>query len=277
MLAGALLCCLILAIALSLRAVMREARLAELKSNFVSNVSHEMKTPLSLIRMFAETLELGRVQDPEKLQDYYRVIHSESQKLTTLIDHVLDFSRMESGRVRYNFAETDLAELTDQVVKAFGHQLASSGFTLALEIQPHLSHARIDTEAFSQALRNLIDNAIKYSRDQKELSVRVSGDRDEFRIAVEDKGVGIAEFEHERIFVKFYRVSAGLVHDTKGSGLGLALTKQIVEAHGGRIEVESRPGHGSRFTIRVPLSPAGNAKAGEGIPAGEPIAESAHH
>ncbi len=276
-LSGAVLCCLILAIALSLRAMAREAKLAELKSAFVSNVSHEMKTPLSLIRMFAETLELGRVKEPEKLQEYYSVIHSESWRLSQLVDRVLDFSRIESGRKQYKFAEADVAGIVEDVLSTYEPQIVSSGFTLAVDAPPHLSPALVDAEAISRALLNLVDNAMKYSSDRKKLSVRVSECGKEILIEVADRGIGIAESEQERIFEKFYRVSNGLVHDTKGSGLGLTLTKHIVEAHGGRIHVDSRPGHGSRFTISVPLGPPGTVRSAERAPSGEPIAESAHH
>ena len=124
---------------------------------------------------------------------------------------------------------------------------------------------------------NLVDNALKYSCDRKELSIRVSECGKEILIEVADRGIGIAESEWERIFEKFYRVSTGLVHDTKGSGLGLTLTKHVVEAHGGRIYVDSRPGHGSRFTISVPVPPTGYIRTGERTASGEPIAESSHH
>ena len=275
-LSGAVLCCLTLALGLSLRAIARETKLAELKSAFVSNVSHEMKTPLSLIRMFAETLVLGRVKEPEKLQEYYGVIHSESRRLSQLVDRVLDFSRIESGRKQYKFAEADVAGIVEEVLRTYEPQIVSSGFTLSVDVQRHLSPAFVDAEAVSQALLNLLDNAMKYSLDRKELSVRVSECDKEIMIEVADSGIGIAESEHQRIFEKFYRVGDGLVHDTKGSGLGLTLTKHIVEAHGGRIHVHSRPGHGSRFTISVPVSPPGSIRTGERAPAGEPLAESAH-
>src|SRR5258708_377794 len=173
MLAGTVLCCMILAIGLSLRAVTREAKLAELKSGFVSNVSHEMKTPLSLIRVFAETLDLGRVTDPTKLREYYRVIHSESRRLTQLIDNVLDFARMEAGRKRYQFENADLARLVAEVLERYEDHIRSSGFSLNVELEESLPAALVDREAVSQAILNLVDNALKYSTDRKYLSIRV--------------------------------------------------------------------------------------------------------
>lgn len=275
--AGVVLCCVVLAIALSLRAVVREAKLAELKSGFVSNVSHEMKTPLSLIRVFAETLELGRVTDPLKLHEYYRVIHNESRRLTQLIDNVLDFARMEAGRKKYRFANADLARLVSDVVKPYEDHIRSSGFRLSVNLEESLPPALVDREAVSQAVLNLVDNALKYSTDRKHLSIRVWKCKGEVAIQVADQGIGIPESEQRRIFDKFYRVSTGLVHDTKGSGLGLTLTNRIVEAHGGRIEVDSRPGSGSRFTIFLPISPAGSEPRVRQALSGEPLAEASHH
>jgi signal transduction histidine kinase len=275
-LSGLVVCCLVLAIGMSFRAVAREAKLAELKSGFVSNVSHEMKTPLALIRVFAETLELGRVTDPSKLREYYRVIHSESQRLTQLIDNVLDFSRMESGRKQYQFATADLTELVSEVLKPYEQHIRASGFSLRIDLADSLPPVLVDREAISQAVLNLVDNALKYSPSRKELVVRVWKCGKEVAIQVADQGVGIPESEQQRIFEKFYRVNTGLLHDTKGSGLGLTLTKHIVEAHGGRIEVDSKPGSGSRFTILLRISAASSEPQARLALPGEPLAENSH-
>ncbi len=276
-LSGLVLCLLVLAIALSLRAIAREAKLAELKAGFVSNVSHEMKTPLSLIRVFAETLELGRVTDPSKLHEYYRVIHNESRRLTQLIENVLDFARMEAGRKKYQFANGDVAQIVSDVLRPYEDHIRSSGFALSVEVEESLPKVLVDAEAVSQAVLNLVDNAMKYSPDRKHLSIRVWKSNDDVAIQVADQGMGIPESEHRRIFEKFYRVNTGLVHDTKGSGLGLTLTNHVVEAHSGRIEVDSRPGSGSRFTIFLPISSAGcEPQVGQAL-AGEPVAQASHH
>jgi signal transduction histidine kinase len=236
-----------------------------------------MKTPLALIRLFAETLDLGRVTEPAKVRQYYRVIHGESQRLTRLIDRILDFARIESGRKQYQFAEADLGQIVEDVLQAHQQRIVSMGFTLGADVQPQLPLAMADAQAISQALLNLIDNAVKYSPDRKALKVRVAQCGHEIRIEVADQGIGISASEQERIFEKFYRVNTSLVHDTKGSGLGLRLTKHAVEAHGGRIQVESRPGHGSRFTICIPLCQTECVEPAEREPAAEPVAESAHH
>jgi signal transduction histidine kinase len=239
---------------LALRATTREMRLVEAKTAFVSNVSHELKTPLSLIRLFAETLELGRVRNSEEAHEYYRIINRESRRLTRLINNILDFSRIEAGRRQYQFAETDVAEVVTDVLQSYERQMIGAGFEARTNIQPDLPRALIDREALAQAVLNLVDNAIRYSDRAKriEVSVRLRGG--DIAIEVADQGIGIPKAEHQRIFEKFYRVSTGLVHDTKGSGLGLAIVEHIVEAHRGRVTVESAPGEGSRFTILLPIT-----------------------
>lgn len=247
---------LVVGMILTLRATAREMRLAEAKSTFVSNVSHELKTPLALIRLFAETLELGRASSPEKAQEYYRIINNESCRLTQLINNVLDFSQIEAGRKQYKFAQCDVGEVVEEVIKSYEHQINDSGFEMTRNIQRGLPPALIDRDGISQALLNLVNNAIKYSSDVKQISVRVQSRDDRIAIEVADSGIGIPRSEHEKIFEKFYRVSTGLVHETKGSGLGLALVKHIVEAHRGHVRVDSSEGKGSRFTILLPATPA---------------------
>lgn len=247
---------LVLGIILTLRATSREMKLAQAKSTFVSNVSHELKTPLALIRLFAETLELGRVKSSEKAQEYYRIINNESRRLTQLINNILDFSKIEAGRKEYEFQETDVAEVVEEVIRSYEYQIVNAGFELATDIAHDLPTASIDRDAISQAVLNLINNAVKYSDEDKKINVRVRARDNSVAIEVMDTGIGIPRSEQEKIFEKFYRVSTGLVHNTKGSGLGLALVKHIVEAHKGQITVESGPGKGSKFTILIPASAA---------------------
>jgi signal transduction histidine kinase len=243
---------LICGIFLTLRAITREIKLTQAKSAFVSNVSHELKTPLSLIRLFAETLELGRVKSPAKAQEYYRIINNESRRLTQLINNILDFSKIEAGRRDYHFVETNLAEVIEEVITSYEYQIISAGFELTTEIQPNLPLIAIDRDAIAQALLNLLNNAVKYSADTKRIAVRAYLQGINIHMEVADSGIGIARSEQKKIFEKFYRVSNGLVHDTKGSGLGLSIVKHIVEAHGGQIVVESAAGKGSRFIISIP-------------------------
>ncbi len=252
---------LLAGVALTLRATARGMRLVEAKAAFVSNVSHELKTPLALIRLFAETLELGRVRGPEEAHEYYRIINRESRRLTRLINNILDFSRIEAGRRRYQFAETDVAEVVGEALQIYEYQLKSAGFEVAVNIRPDLPPALIDREAMGQCVLNLLDNAVRYSGQVKRIEVSVGARAHDIAIEVADHGIGIPRAEHRRIFEKFYRVSTGLVHDTKGSGLGLAIVRHIVAAHRGRVEVESAPGRGSRFTILLPAGRAGAAGA----------------
>lgn len=267
---------LILGIILTLRATAREMKLAQAKSTFVSNVSHELKTPLALIRLFAETLELGRVKSKEKAQEYYHIINNESRRLTQLINNILDFSKIEAGRKEYQFVDSDVAEVVEDVIKSYEYQITSAGFELTADIGHELPLVRIDRDAISQAVLNLINNAVKYSDDEKKINVRVRPRDGQVVIEIADSGIGIPRSEHEKIFEKFYRVSTGLVHDTKGSGLGLALVKHIVEAHKGRITVDSTPGKGSKFTIQIPASEATNVKKEVQYDGGYKVAESAN-
>jgi signal transduction histidine kinase len=233
--------------------VRRELHLSRLKSDFVANVSHELKTPLALIRLFAETLELGRVPGADKARQYYRIINKESQRLTQLINNILDFSRIEAGRKEYRFARADVARIVREVLESYRFPIEQLGFALETDVAEDLPAAQVDKEALSQALINLLNNAIKYSPDEKRLRVCARAEDGGIAIAVTDHGIGIAKADQKRIFEKFYRAENSLVHETKGSGLGLSLVKHIVEAHGGSVKVDSAPGKGSTFTLFLPL------------------------
>jgi signal transduction histidine kinase len=233
--------------------VRRELRLSRLKSDFVANVSHELKTPLALIRLFAETLELGRVPTEEKKKQYHGIINKESRRLTQLINNILDFSRIEAGRKEYRFRRADAGAVVRDVVDAYRFPIEHAGFALELDVADDLPEMEIDPEALSQALINLLNNAIKYSPDEKSIRVSARREGDHVLVTVKDRGIGIPKAEQKRIFEKFYRVESTLVHTTKGSGLGLALVQHIAEAHGGHVEVASAPGEGSAFTLSLPV------------------------
>jgi signal transduction histidine kinase len=248
---------LLCGIALAIRATDREARLAQAKSDFVSNVSHELKTPLSTISLFSEILELGRVKNEEKKAEYYRIIRHESRRLNKTIDNILDFSRIEAGRKKYELVEGDMAEVIDNVLSTHRYQIINSGFDVQTNIERDLPSVLIDRDAMAQAISNLLDNAIKYSGKVKQISITAKVLGSDLSIEIADHGVGIPRAEQAKVFEKFYRVGNGLVHDVKGSGLGLSLVKHIIEAHQGTISVESEVGKGSRFTILLPLSAQG--------------------
>ena len=242
-------------IALTYRNVTKEMALARLKSDFVSNVSHELRTPLSLIRLYAETLEMGRLTSPEKYQEYYRIIRKESERLTALINNILDFSRIEAGRKEYDFRETDMSELVHNTLDSYRYQLEQSGFQFEEKID-EVPPMRVDREAMARSLLNLVNNALKYSQDRKYIGVNLYRDNGSVKLEVVDQGIGIPHQEQQKIFEKFYRVGDPLVHNTKGSGLGLSLVRHIVQAHGGEVSVDSAPGQGSKFTIVLPVKPA---------------------
>ncbi|MBZ5535815.1 MAG: HAMP domain-containing histidine kinase [Acidobacteriia bacterium] len=242
---------------LTLRNMSREMQLAQLKSDFVSNVSHEFKTPLALIRLFAETLELDRVKSTERQREYFSIIRKESERLTQLINNILDFSRIEAGKKEYKFLRESIPEVVRETIESYRFHVEQQGFTLKVDIDNTLPPTRIDRDAISQAILNLLNNALKYSENEKSITVTVSREGQTAKIMVADRGIGIARVDQKRIFEKFYRAANSLVHDTKGSGLGLSLVNHIVKAHGGTIKVESRVGEGSRFVIQLPLPEPG--------------------
>ncbi|MGD9765779.1 MAG: sensor histidine kinase [Candidatus Binatia bacterium] len=248
---------LLAAVLLALRSAARATRLSQMKTEFVSRVSHELRTPLASIRVFGEFMRLGRVKDTAKICEYGEYIEAESRRLTQLVDNILDFAKIESGQKRYRFEAADLGAIVADTLKAFEVRLRQDGFAVDLRTPPApLPPAWVDPPAVSQVLTNLLDNALKYSGAARRIGV-VLGQRNGFvTVAVSDHGAGIEVDEQERIFERFYRVRNGLVHDANGSGLGLAIVKHIVEAHRGRVMVESRPGAGSTFTIELPTHAA---------------------
>jgi two-component system phosphate regulon sensor histidine kinase PhoR len=236
------------------RTISREMELIAMKSDFVSNVSHELRTPLSLIRMFAETLEMGRVKTEKKKMEYYTTIVHETDRLTRLINNILNFSRMESNTRRYNFKPTHLNKIITSVLSIYSYRLEQLSFVVETSLDNKLPEISADEEAIAEALHNLIDNAIKYSGQNKFLHIATSFDQNSIIVEVEDHGIGISSEHHSKIFEKFYRVSHGLVHTAKGSGLGLAIVQHIVHSHKGTISIISEPQHGSKFIITLPLT-----------------------
>lgn len=255
--AGVLLAGLTLAF-LSARNAMR---LSRMKSDFVSNVSHELRTPLASIRVFAEFLRAGKVKSPEKVVEYGEYIETESRRLSRLIDNILDFARIESSRKEYHLRSTDVVSLVRSVLHAFEVRLEQAGLRLELELpESGLPSAELDEDAVAQALYNLLDNAIKYSSTGQEIRVVVTHQEGHLVISVRDRGIGIARADQQRIFERFHRVSTGLVHDVKGSGLGLSIVEHIAKAHGGEIILDSEPGRGSTFSLRLPIERMNHAE-----------------
>ncbi len=248
-------------IVLALRSASRAMKLSQMKADFVSNVSHELRTPLASIRVFGEFLKLGRVKDSNKIHEYGEYIETESRRLTQLINNILDFSKIESGQKTYHFEQTDVEHVVTETLKTFEVVLEQNGFSVNFEKPPQpLPKVVIDSDAIAQAFINLLDNAVKYSGDAKDINVELAEQNNHVTIAVKDHGVGIASEDKEKVFEKFYRVGNSLVHDVKGSGLGLSIVKHIVEAHSGKVTVESEIGKGSTFMIHLPVAEGARAK-----------------
>lgn len=237
-------------------AMRRERKANDLKSEFISNVSHELKTPLSIISMFGEMLALGRVRGPEQATEYADVIWRESVRLARLIDNVLDFAKIERGVDVYEFADGDVGEVVARAVELSTHRLANAQMTISLDCPPELPPVRLDGNALTLAVLNLIDNAIKYASEGKTIEVVVTTTASAVVIAVNDHGPGIEPDEQTRIFERFYRARAVRLRPIRGSGIGLALVEHIARAHGGRAAATSTPGAGASFTITIPVARA---------------------
>ena len=258
----------------------KERRISALKSEFVANVSHELKTPLALVRMFAEMLQSGRVSTDAKKQEYLDIIVRESERLSALIENVLDFARLERGRGSYEFAEGDIGDAVTRAANVYRYRAENEGVKLVLEVESALPRARIDERAIQLAVVNLVDNALKYAPGGKAITVRASSHDGGIRIDVEDQGPGVAPEDRHRIFERFVRLRSSrddkrddkaevTRSPVRGSGIGLALVKHIAESHGGRSWVESELGRGSIFTFTIPARRVLGT-----IPSAEPTPES---
>jgi two-component system phosphate regulon sensor histidine kinase PhoR len=234
-------------------AIRRERHANELKSDFISNVSHELKTPLSIISMFGEMLANGRTKGPEQAHEYAEIIWRESVRLGRLIDNVLDFAKIERGMGVYEFAESDIGEVVDRSIELVGRRLQGAEMTLDADIEPDLPHVKLDANAFTLAVMNLIDNAIKYAADGKKIELRLRRDDDRIALTVRDFGPGIDADEREHIFERFYRAKSVRLKPIRGSGIGLALVRHIARAHGGDVAVVPTSGPGSTFELWLPV------------------------
>jgi signal transduction histidine kinase/tetratricopeptide (TPR) repeat protein len=248
-----LLVVLIFGAALIVKTVSHEMGVLKLKSDFVSSVSHEFKTPLTSMRTLIERIQAGKVNDKTKMDQYISVIAQDTDRLTRLVGNILDFSKMEEGKREFDFTETDVAQLVSRQVQEFQKDELRKDISIQAIIQKDVPKLALDRESFSQALSNLLDNAVKFSPIKKEIHVRLSADGKNVILEVEDKGIGIPPDEMDKIFEKFYQGKNALKQTVKGAGLGLTLVKRTAEAHGGKVSVKSRVGVGSTFSLNFPI------------------------
>jgi signal transduction histidine kinase len=244
---------LVFGLILTIRSVSHELELARMKSDFVSTVSHEFKSPLTSIRQLAEMLQSGRVPSEERRQKYYDVLLEQSERLALLTDNILSLAKIEEGRAEFTFETTDISVLLTEVVTSIQERVRHEGFDIGLDVEGPIPLLTVDRTALSQAVTNLVDNAIKYSGDSRRISVSASLEEQAVAIAVQDFGIGIKKEDIDRVFERFYRGGDELTRTVKGSGLGLTLVREIVAAHRGKVHVKSEPGRGSVFSIRLPL------------------------
>ncbi len=248
------------------RDVQRDVRVAAMRTQFVSSVSHELKTPLTAIRMFAETLLMGRSTHASVREEYLQTIVNESERLTRLLNNVLDFSNIEQGRKSYRLEPHLLGAIVSSAARVMEYPFAQLGFELRFDLAAAIPDVPVDADAIQQAVLNLLSNAMKYSAGGHVIDLRVTREGTHAVIAVTDRGLGIPSAEHGRIFEKFYRVTGPDRDRIPGTGLGLTLVDHIVKGHRGTVTVTSAPGEGSTFSIRLPIEPAD---------AGAPAAEEA--
>ena len=235
------------------RTIAHEKEVLKLKSDFVSSVSHEFKTPITSIKALTERLLEGAVKDPERMREYYSVISQDAENLSHLVGNILDFSKMEEGKKQYNIEETDFKGWLEQTVTDFFSRITQRKFKIHTNLTEPSAPVKIDKNAMKLAVNNLLDNAVKFSSEYSEVKVILEKQGKKLVLKIKDDGIGIPKNEQLKIFEKFYRGKDASHHSTTGTGLGLTIVKQIVEAHRGEILVESEPGAGSTFKILLPL------------------------
>ncbi|HET6610959.1 MAG TPA: HAMP domain-containing sensor histidine kinase [Kofleriaceae bacterium] len=251
---GLALSVIIAGLGILLVGIRRERRVSRLKSDFISNVSHELKTPLSLISMFGEMLAMRRVTSEGQATEYAEIIHRESMRLSRLIDNVLDFAKIERGVDAYEMAPGDLADVAARALELSRHRLERADLEAVTDFDGDLPAVDIDANAMLLATLNLLDNAIKYAAGSGRIEVSVKRARGGVELAVADSGPGIAADDQQSIFERFFRARDVRLKPIRGSGIGLAIVKHVAVAHGGDIHVDSEPGRGATFRLWIPAT-----------------------
>ena len=239
---------------LTIRSLTMDYKFSQLKSDFVSTVSHEFKSPLTSIRMMSERLASKKVKKEERRIEYYKSMLAQSERLSHLVENILDFSRMDRGKKTYNFELWDLTKPAKEVIDYLTLRHGDEGFDITLSSALESPEAMVDYQGVYQVLYNLIENAIKYSGESRKVDVRITKSRNYIRISIRDFGIGISKKDRKRIFGQFYRVSGAGASGISGSGIGLSIVNEIIKAHNGRIELESEVGKGSVFTVYIPVT-----------------------
>jgi signal transduction histidine kinase len=233
--------------ALVARLVARQMRIARLKNDLVATVSHELKTPLASIRLLTETLLDGHYEDAEKTREYLDLISNENTRLGRLIDNFLAFSRMERGKAAFDLGPADPRQIVEDALAAVGEKM-----DVEVRVEEHLPRVTADRDAMVTVLVNLLDNAHKYSQDDRRVTLRVRREGGDVCFDVEDRGIGLSRRAARKVFDRFYQVDRSLSREVGGVGLGLSIVRFIVDAHGGSVDVTSELGKGSTFTVRLP-------------------------
>jgi two-component system phosphate regulon sensor histidine kinase PhoR len=232
----------------------REAYVSRLQTDFVNKVSHDLRTPLTSIRMFVETLQLGRLEDPARQKEALDIISSETERLSALITRLLEWARMESGKRSFDFRRQQVGPIVDDALRAVEPQRIQTGAQVIRTLVPGLPQVYVDRDALADVLVDLLQNAFKYTGPEKRISVLARSTGPSVEIVVEDNGPGIPGADQKRIFDKFYRGKDPLERTIEGSGLGLSMVKHILKAHGGKVSVKSELGKGAAFTVLLPAS-----------------------
>ncbi len=244
-------------VALTIVYVRRESSVAQLQTEFVNKVSHDLRTPLTSIRLFVETLQAKRLQDPEKIQQVLDIIATETKRLSEMVERLLGWARMEAGRREYRLVDQTPSEVIDAALRAFEPQVVTydpGKIRLEKQLGDDLPKVRVDVAAMSEALLNLLQNAFHYTGEDKIITVRAQRRGPQVAISVSDNGPGIPKHEQRRVFEKFYRLTRPeMPLQPPGTGLGLSMVQHIVAAHDGSVTVDSEPGHGATFTVLLPL------------------------
>ncbi|HUE84462.1 MAG TPA: HAMP domain-containing sensor histidine kinase [Vicinamibacterales bacterium] len=261
-LASVSLLLMLVALGLTVQAHRRSAELAQMQAEFVAHVSHQLKTPLSLLSAATETLQMDRVRSPERFGEYLATIHAEAARLSSLVQRILEFSRVQQQR-SYEFERVDLGHLARETVDAFARGLSHRAFRCEVQHGAGGPYVRADPAALEQVLANLLDNAVKYSSPDSVVSVRVHANRTRAVLEVSDQGVGITPADQKHMFDRFYRGSG--VGNRQGFGLGLTIVRELLQVHGGDVHVNSEPGRGSTFRVMLPLHSSEVRVAGRSV------------